>query len=90
MTKFEKFAEFVMTNLIYPLALAFIAMIIPVVVYFATGVELMWLVNTSGVLACITAVWLTLFLVAFTGMKIIDWREEREYRKEHPDEAAYD
>jgi len=90
MTKFEKFSEFVMTNLIYPLALTFIAMIIPVAVYFATGIELMWLVNTSGVLACITAVWLALFLVAFTGMKIIDWREEREYRKEHPDEAAYD
>ena len=90
MTKFEKFSEFVMTNLIYPLALTFIAMIIPVAVYFATGIELMWLVNTSGVLACITAVWLALFLVAFTGMKIIDWREEREYRKEHPNEAAYD
>ena len=90
MTKFEKFAEFVMTNLIYPLALTFIAMIIPVVVYFTTGVELMWLVNTGGVLACITAVWLALFLVAFTGMKIIDWREEREYRKECPNEAAYD
>ena len=76
-------AEFVMTNLIYPLALTFIAMIIPVAVYFATGVELMWLVNTGGVLACITAVWLALSLVAFTGMKIIDWREEREYRNEH-------
>lgn len=90
MTKFEKFAEFIMMNLIYPLALTFIVMVIPVAVYFATGIELMWLVNTGGVLACITAVWLALFLVAFTGMKIIDWREEREYRKEHPNEAAYD
>lgn len=90
MTKFEKFAEFVMTNLIYPLALTFIVMVIPVAVYFITGVELMWLVNTGGVLACITAVWLALFPVALTGMKIIDWREEREYRKEHPDEEAYD
>ena len=83
MKKFKVFAEFVMTNLIYPLALTFIAMIIPVAVYFATGIELMWLVNTGGVLACITAVWLALFLVAFTGMKIIDWREERECRNEH-------
>lgn len=90
MTKFEKFAEFIMTGLIYPLALTFIVMVIPVAVYFATGIELMWLVNTSGVLACISAVWLALFLVALTGMKIIDWREEREYRKEHPNEAAYD
>ncbi|MBQ8001295.1 MAG: hypothetical protein IJ298_08905 [Ruminococcus sp.] len=90
MTKFEKFAEFIMENLVYPLALTFIVMVIPVAVYFATGVELMWLVNTGVVLACITAVWLALFLVAFTGMKIIDWREEREYRKEHPNEAAYD
>ena len=90
MTKFEKFAEFVMTNLIYPLALTFIVMVIPVAVYFATGIELMWLVNTGGVLACITAVWLTLFLVAFTGMKIIEWREDRQWRKEHPDEEAYD
>ena len=90
MTKFEKFAEFVMTGLIYPLALTFIVTVIPVAVYFATGIELMWLVNTGVVLACISAVWLALFLVSLTGMKIIDWREEREYRKEHPDEAAYD
>ena len=90
MTRFEKFAEFVMTGLIYPLALTFIVTVIPVAVYFATGIELMWLVNTGVVLACISAVWLALFLVSLTGMKIIDWREEREYRKEHPDEAAYD
>lgn len=90
MTRFEKFAEFVTTGLIYPLALTFIVTVIPVAVYFATGIELMWLVNTGVVLACISAVWLALFLVALTGMKIIDWREEREYRKEHPDEAAYD
>lgn len=90
MTRFEKFAEFVTTGLIYLLALTFIVTVIPVAVYFATGIELMWLVNTGVVLACISAVWLALFLVALTGMKIIDWREEREYRKEHPDEAAYD
>ena len=85
MTKFEKFAEFVMTYLIYPLALTFITGIIPVVVYVATGVELMWLVYTCGVLACITAVWLVLFLISFTGVKIIDWRYERQWRAEHPD-----
>lgn len=90
MKKFEKFAEFVMTGMIYPLALTIIVMVIHVAVYFATGIELMWLVNTGGVLACITAIWLALFLVAFTGMKIIDWREELEYRKEHPNEEAYD
>ena len=85
MTRFEKFAEFIMANAIYPLVLTFITGIIPIVVYFATGVELLWLVNICGVLACITAVWLALFLVAFTGTKIIDWRYERQWRAEHPD-----
>ena len=71
MTKFEKFAEFIMESLVYPLVLTFIALVAPAAIYFITGVELMWLVNTGGVLACITAVWLALFLVAFTGMKSI-------------------
>ena len=60
MTKFEKFAEFIMESLVYPLVLTFIALVAPAAIYFITGVELMWLVNTGGVLACITAVWLAI------------------------------
>lgn len=26
----------------------------------------------------------------FYDNKIIEWREDRQWRKEHPDEAAYD
>lgn len=90
MTRFERFAEFIMVGALYPLCLTFIAIVIPVVVFFTTGVEVMWLLNIALFLACVTAVWLVLFLVSFTGVKIIDWREERKYRKEHPNEAAHD
>ena len=90
MTKFEKFAEFVMESMVYHLVLTLIDLVVPAAIYSITGVELMWLVNTGEVLACITAVWLAMFLVAFTGMKIIEWREDRQWRKEHPDEEAYD
>lgn len=90
MTKFEKFAEFIIENAVYPVVLTLVAMLIPVAVYSIAGVELIWLANIGGVLACITAVWLVMFLIAFTGMKIIDWHEEREYRKERTNEASYD
>lgn len=86
MSKFEKFAEFVMANAIYPLVLTFITAIIPVAVYFSTGVELMWMVNSCGILSCITAVWLALFMVAFTGTRIIDWLDERRWKAEHPED----
>lgn len=90
MTRFEKFAEFIMVGALYPLCLTFISIVIPFAVFFVTGVEVMWLFNIAVFLTCVTAIWLVLFLVSFTGVKIIDWCEERKYRKEHPNEAAYD
>lgn len=75
MTKFEKFAEFIMQGAIYPLVITFVTCLLPA--------EVMWLVNLGGVFACITAVWLVLFLVVFTAVKIIEWREDILWRKEN-------
>lgn len=83
MTKFEKFAEFIMQGVIYPLVITFVTCLLPVVIYFTNGAEVMWLVNLGGVFACITAVWLVLFLVVFTAVKIIEWREDIRWRKEN-------
>ena len=90
MTKFDKFFEFISTGFIYPLVLSFVSIVTVVGIYFFANIELMWLVNLCFLLTAITAVWGVLFLVALTISKIIEWREDHQWRKERPDEAAYD
>ena len=90
MTKFEKFSEFICVGLIYPLVLTLVASSAAGGIFFFSSVEVMWLIASCFILAAITAVWGVLFLVVLTVNKIIEWREDRQWRKEHPDEAAYD
>lgn len=90
MTKFEKFSEFICVGLIYPLVLTLVAIVAAGGIFFFTGAEIMWLISACFILSAITAVWAVLFLVVITVNKIIEWREDRQWRKERPDEAAYD
>ena len=85
MTKFESFCEFVMENMVYPLVLSFVAIVVAAIVGFTVG-EVMWVFAIAGVIVIITALWLVAFLVAFTAEKISDYRYEREWTKQHPEE----
>ena len=90
MTKFKKFSELICVGLIYPLVLAFVTNVTADGIFFFAGIEVMWLITAGFILYAITAIWSVLYLVIITVNKIIEWREERQRRKEHPDEAAYD
>lgn len=83
MTKFEKFSEFICTGYIYPMVLTVVSIIISIAIYFYTGLELFWLINAAVVLSIICAVWGVVFLVVITISKVIEWREDRQWRKEH-------
>lgn len=90
MTKFKKFSEFICVGYIYPLVLTLVSIIAAVAIYFYAGLELFWLINAAVVLSVVCAVWGVVFLVVITINKVIEWREERQWRKEHPNEEAYD
>lgn len=90
MTKFDKFYEFITEYMIYPLGLAFISIIAAVVACGIMQTEIMWMFITAAVITVITALWLGVFLVAFTINKVIEWREERQYREEQEYDEAFD
>lgn len=90
MTNFYRFSEFIYKGCIFPALLAFVAGVAAVATYFFAGIELMWLVNLSFLLTAITLVWGAVFMVVFAVNKIADWHEECQWRKENPNEEAYD
>lgn len=81
MTKFERFAEFIIEGLIYPLIVAFISTLIPLGLWFIWNIEVMWLVYLAYAIYCVVGVWLVLFVISMIGNKIIEWREDIKFHE---------
>lgn len=86
--KFEKFANFVIEGALFPLIVALVASVLQLVLLFTNSAVFGMFLNVTVVCIGVAAIWMVLFLVAFVGEKIIDWREVRKYRKENPNEEA--
>ena len=81
MTRFERFSGFICENIIYPLVVAFIFTLIPLGALFIWHTELMWAVITAFIIYAILGVWLIMLVICLTANKIIDFRENRFYKK---------
>ena len=74
-SKFDKFYEFICDKIIYPIAVAFMFGIVPLVGLFVYHTEWAWSIWTSFILYAIAVLWFLILIICLIANKIIEHRE---------------
>ena len=79
-SKFDKFYYFICDKLIFPLAVAVVFGLIPLIGLFIYHTEWVWAIWTSFILYAIAVLWFFVLIICLIVAKIIAYREYKEHK----------
>lgn len=86
MRNFDKFADFVTDNIIYPIIVSIVCIVVMFVLTFVLSTEVTWITYLCAISLVITGIWLIMFLIADIGERII----EIYYKNIHKEKCEYE
>ena len=73
--KFDKFYEFICDKILYPIVVALVFGVIPLVGFFVYHAEWVWSIWTAFILYAIVIIWFVVMIICLIISRVIEHRE---------------